>query len=70
MPKKEKEKKKDPLADWIKTTLWLQVKDGPRVEVNVWHPIACQICLSTSKSDLAITRKNTKRTDRARTVYK
>ena len=22
----------------MKTTLWLQVKDGPRVEIDVWHP--------------------------------
>lgn len=29
---------KDPLEEWIKTTLWLQIYDGPRVEVDVWHP--------------------------------
>lgn len=34
---------KDPLKDWVQTTLWLQVmptphEPGPRIELKVWHP--------------------------------
>ena len=31
-------KKKNPLANWRKTTLWHRVLNGPLVKTNVWHP--------------------------------
>lgn len=30
--------RRDPLKEWVQTTLWLQIEGGPRVELEVWHP--------------------------------
>lgn len=31
-------KREDPLESYRRTTLWLKAPNGPRLELDVWHP--------------------------------